>query len=58
MVRSLLSKLDDVFTQVRFHHFVAGLPQSPVEVDLFGDWVAGEVAREPLFDPQGERVRG
>jgi 4-methylaminobutanoate oxidase (formaldehyde-forming) len=29
-----------------------------VEVDIFGQWVAGEVAREPLFDPQGERVRG
>ena len=29
-----------------------------VEVDLFGEWVAGEVAREPLFDPRGERVRG
>ena len=29
-----------------------------VEVDIFGDWVTGEVAREPLFDPRGERVRG
>ncbi len=28
-----------------------------VEVDIFGQWVAGEVAREPLFDPKGERVR-
>jgi 4-methylaminobutanoate oxidase (formaldehyde-forming) len=28
-----------------------------VEVDIFGRWVAGEVAREPLFDPKGERVR-
>jgi 4-methylaminobutanoate oxidase (formaldehyde-forming) len=28
-----------------------------VEVDIFGEWVAGEVAREPLFDPRGERVR-
>jgi 4-methylaminobutanoate oxidase (formaldehyde-forming) len=28
-----------------------------VEVDIFGEWVAGEVAREPLFDPTGERVR-
>ena len=28
-----------------------------VEVDIFGSWVAGEVAREPLFDPKGERVR-
>jgi 4-methylaminobutanoate oxidase (formaldehyde-forming) len=29
-----------------------------VEVDIFGEWVAGEVAQEPLFDPKGERVRG
>jgi glycine cleavage system aminomethyltransferase T len=29
-----------------------------VEVDIFGEWVAGEVAREPLYDPEGERVRG
>jgi glycine cleavage system aminomethyltransferase T/glycine/D-amino acid oxidase-like deaminating enzyme len=29
-----------------------------VEVDIFGRWVNGEVAREPLYDPRGERVRG
>jgi glycine cleavage system aminomethyltransferase T/glycine/D-amino acid oxidase-like deaminating enzyme len=29
-----------------------------VEVDIFGEWVGGEIAREPLFDPKGERVRG
>jgi glycine cleavage system aminomethyltransferase T/glycine/D-amino acid oxidase-like deaminating enzyme len=29
-----------------------------VDVDIFGEWVAGEVVREPLFDPKGERVRG
>jgi 4-methylaminobutanoate oxidase (formaldehyde-forming) len=28
-----------------------------VEVDIFGEWVAGEIAKEPLFDPKGERVR-
>ena len=28
-----------------------------VEVDIFGRWIAGEVAAEPLFDPRGERVR-
>jgi glycine cleavage system aminomethyltransferase T/glycine/D-amino acid oxidase-like deaminating enzyme len=28
-----------------------------IEVDIFGEWVAGEVAKEPLFDPKGERVR-
>jgi len=30
---------------------------SAVEVDIFGRWVAGEVTREPLLDPGGERVR-
>ncbi|HMD52028.1 MAG TPA: FAD-dependent oxidoreductase [Solirubrobacteraceae bacterium] len=29
-----------------------------VEVDIFGEWIAGEVAKEPLYDPAGERVRG
>ena len=29
-----------------------------VTVDIFGRWVAGQVADEPLFDPSGERVRG
>jgi hypothetical protein len=29
-----------------------------VEVDIFGRWIAGEVAREPLYDPDGEHVRG
>jgi len=29
-----------------------------VEVDIFGAWIAGAVAKEPLFDPKGERVRG
>jgi 4-methylaminobutanoate oxidase (formaldehyde-forming) len=29
----------------------------PVEVEIFGDWIAGEVAEEPLWDPEGERIR-
>jgi 4-methylaminobutanoate oxidase (formaldehyde-forming) len=29
-----------------------------VEVDVFGEWVSGEVAAESLFDPAGDRVRG
>jgi glycine cleavage system T protein len=29
----------------------------PVEVEIFGEWVAGEVASEPLYDPAGEAVR-
>ena len=27
------------------------------EVDVFGEWVGFEVAREPLWDPAGERLR-
>jgi glycine cleavage system aminomethyltransferase T len=33
-------------------------PGTAVAVEIFGRWVEGEVAREPLFDPAGERVRG
>jgi glycine cleavage system aminomethyltransferase T/glycine/D-amino acid oxidase-like deaminating enzyme len=29
-----------------------------VEIDVFGRWVSGTVASEPLFDPSGERIRG
>jgi 4-methylaminobutanoate oxidase (formaldehyde-forming) len=28
-----------------------------VAVEIFGDWVPGVVAEEPLFDPRGERIR-
>jgi glycine cleavage system aminomethyltransferase T/glycine/D-amino acid oxidase-like deaminating enzyme len=30
---------------------------SQVEVDIFGEWIGGEVAREPLLDAKGERIR-
>jgi 4-methylaminobutanoate oxidase (formaldehyde-forming) len=33
-------------------------PGTAVQVEVFGDWIDAEVAREPLFDPAGERVRG
>jgi 4-methylaminobutanoate oxidase (formaldehyde-forming) len=33
-------------------------PGQAVEVEIFGEWVGGEVASEPLWDPQGERIRG
>ena len=33
-------------------------PGQPVEVEIFGEWIEGEVAPEPLFDPAGERLRG
>jgi glycine cleavage system aminomethyltransferase T/glycine/D-amino acid oxidase-like deaminating enzyme len=32
-------------------------PGRAVEVEIFGEWVPGEVAAEPLFDPAGERIR-
>jgi glycine cleavage system aminomethyltransferase T len=32
-------------------------PGQPVEVEIFGEWVPGEVAPEPLFDATGERLR-
>jgi glycine cleavage system aminomethyltransferase T/glycine/D-amino acid oxidase-like deaminating enzyme len=32
-------------------------PGQPVEVEIFGEWVAGEVAAEPLYDPEGAAVR-
>jgi len=33
-------------------------PGTAVEVEIFGEWIEAEVVREPLFDPEGERVRG
>jgi glycine cleavage system aminomethyltransferase T/glycine/D-amino acid oxidase-like deaminating enzyme len=30
---------------------------SQVAVDIFGQWIPGEVAPEPLYDPKGERIR-
>jgi 4-methylaminobutanoate oxidase (formaldehyde-forming) len=36
---------------------VAAGPGTTVELDLFGTTVPGEVVKEPLFDPKGERVR-
>jgi glycine cleavage system aminomethyltransferase T/glycine/D-amino acid oxidase-like deaminating enzyme len=32
-------------------------PGTEVEVEIFGEWISGEVASEPLFDPKGERIR-
>jgi 4-methylaminobutanoate oxidase (formaldehyde-forming) len=33
-------------------------PGTRIEVDIFGDWVPGEITRAPLWDPRGVRVRG
>ncbi len=30
---------------------------APVQIDIFGQWIAGVLVREPLLDPKGERVR-
>jgi 4-methylaminobutanoate oxidase (formaldehyde-forming) len=35
----------------------AAEPGAAVEVEIFGRWVGGEVAKEPLYDPSGERLR-
>ncbi len=32
-------------------------PGTAVAVEIFGRWVEGEVASEPLFDPEGKRIR-
>ncbi len=36
----------------------AARPGTAVDVEIFGTWVPGSVAEEPLFDPKGARVRG
>jgi len=33
-------------------------PGTAVAIDIFGDWVEGEVRADPLYDPEGERIRG
>jgi len=35
----------------------AAEPGRQVEVEIFGDWVSGQVAAEPLWDPNGARLR-
>jgi 4-methylaminobutanoate oxidase (formaldehyde-forming) len=49
-----------VARSIAYAYLPAGVcePGTPVEVEIFGDWVAGEVATEPLYDPSGERLRG
>jgi len=32
-------------------------PGTEVAVEIFGDWIDGRVAVEPLWDPKGERIR-
>jgi 4-methylaminobutanoate oxidase (formaldehyde-forming) len=35
----------------------AAEPGTAVAVEIFGDWIDGEVVREPLHDPDGDRIR-
>ncbi|MDP9228016.1 MAG: hypothetical protein M3M99_03055 [Actinomycetota bacterium] len=28
-----------------------------MDVEIFDRWIPGEIAEEPLFDPEGERIR-
>jgi glycine cleavage system aminomethyltransferase T len=30
---------------------------TPVEVEVFGEWIGAEVRAEPLYDPDGSRIR-
>jgi 4-methylaminobutanoate oxidase (formaldehyde-forming) len=30
---------------------------TPVEVEIFGTWVTGQIAKDPLYDPRGEKIR-
>jgi 4-methylaminobutanoate oxidase (formaldehyde-forming) len=36
----------------------SSLPGTAVEVDLFGDLIAGRIVAEPPYDPQNARIRG
>jgi 4-methylaminobutanoate oxidase (formaldehyde-forming) len=43
-----------VYAYVPVEHSEVG---TQVAVDIFGDWVGGEIRADPLYDPKGERVR-
>ena len=32
-------------------------PGRTVEVEVFGEWIRGEIVRDPLYDPTGARIR-
>ena len=32
-------------------------PGTQVSVEIFGEWIEGEVTAEPLWDPEGDRIR-
>jgi glycine cleavage system aminomethyltransferase T len=35
----------------------AAEPRRPLQIEIFGEWIEGEVVTEPLYDPASERVR-
>ena len=48
-----------VGASIAFAYLPIGLAEvgTRLEVEVFGEWIAAEVAREPLYDPRGERIR-
>lgn len=32
-------------------------PGTKVEIEIFGEWLDGTVAKEPLLDPSGDRIK-
>ena len=48
-----------VARSIAFAYLPADLAQvgSRLEVEVFGEWIGAEVARGPLYDPKGERIR-
>jgi 4-methylaminobutanoate oxidase (formaldehyde-forming) len=44
---------------IAYAYMPAEVPEgAAVAIDVFGEWVPGAVAAEPLFDPSGSRLRG
>jgi len=48
-----------VGSSIAYAYLPAGdaVPGRAVEIDVFGEWVPGRLAEEPLFDPKGDRIR-
>jgi glycine cleavage system aminomethyltransferase T/glycine/D-amino acid oxidase-like deaminating enzyme len=47
-----------VARSIAYAYIPAACPaDTPIEVDIFGRWVGGHVAKEPLYDPAGSKVR-
>jgi 4-methylaminobutanoate oxidase (formaldehyde-forming) len=43
---------------IAYAYIPAATPvDSPIEVDIFGQWISGRVSKEPLYDPAGEKIR-